>query len=136
MRSAIVRLSGARRWCAVLSFAVLAAAEAQSAATADAVRGEELYNSRCMACHSIPDNGAGPRHAGLIGRKAGTQPGYDYSKALKKSKITWDVAKLDKWLENPNTLVPGNKMAVQLANDPKDRADIIQYLVEKAGSTP
>jgi cytochrome c len=120
----------------VLSFAALAAGEVQSAVTADAVRGEELYTSRCMACHSIQDNGAGPRHAGLIGRKAGTQPGFDYSKALKKSKITWDPAKLDKWLENPNALVPGNKMAVQMANDPKDRADIIQYLVEKAGSTP
>jgi len=135
MRSATGQLSGVRRWCAVLSFAVLACAEAQSAVTADAVRGAELYSSRCGACHSIPENGAGPRHAGLIGRKAGTQPGFDYSEALKSSRIVWDVKKLDKWLKDPNKLVPGNKMAVQLASDSKDREDIIAFLVEKAGST-
>jgi cytochrome c len=118
----------------VLSFAVLAAAGAQSAVPADAAHGAELYSSRCGACHSLTDNGAGPRHAGLIGRKAGTQAGFDYSKALKKSKIVWDTALLDKWLENPNALVPGNKMVVQLATDPKDRADIIAFLVEKAGT--
>lgn len=135
MGSATARTSGARRWCVVLSFAALAAGEAQSAATADAVRGGELYSSRCGACHSIPENGAGPRHQGLIGRKAGTQPGYDYSEALKNSRIVWKEKTLDKWLANPNKLVPGNKMVVQLATDPKDRADIIAYLVANAGST-
>src|SRR3569833_2937507 len=106
MRSAMVRLSGARRWCVVLSFAALAAGEAQSAATADAVRGAELYSSRCGACHSITDNGAGPRHAGLIGRKAGTQPGFEYSEALKSSHIVWKEKTLSKWLETPNKLEP------------------------------
>jgi cytochrome c len=134
MRSAMVRPWRARRLCVVLSFAGLAVAGAQSAVSADAAHGEELYSSRCGACHSLTDNGAGPRHAGLIGRKAGTQPGFDYSKALKKSKIVWDTSLLDKWLENPNALVPGNKMVVQLASDPKDRADIIAFLVAKAGS--
>lgn len=130
----MVRCSRARRLYAVLSFAVLAVGAAQSGVTADAAHGAELYSSRCGACHSIEENGAGPKHAGLIGRKAGSQSGFDYSKALKKSKLVWDAATLDKWLENPNALVPGNKMVVQLATDPKDRADIIAFLLAKAGS--
>ena len=118
----------ARRKTAVLSFAVLAVTGMQSAAFADAARGAQLYSEKCGACHSIAENGAGPRHSGLIGRKAGTQPGFDYSRALKKSRIVWNGQTLEKWIANPNTLVPGNKMVVQLASDPRDRADIIEYL--------
>lgn len=129
MRSAMDCLARARRQIVVLSIGAFAAIGLQHAALADAARGAELYSARCGGCHSIADNGAGPRHSGLIGRKAGTQPGFDYSRALKKSKIVWDEKQLDRWLSNPNALVPGNKMVVQLANDPRDRADIIAYLV-------
>jgi cytochrome c len=107
---------------------VLWASTTQPAAAADPARGEELYIARCGACHSLADNGAGPRHAGLFGREAGTQPGFDYSPALKRSKIIWNAQQLDRWLLNPNALVPGNKMVVQLASDPRDRADIIAFL--------
>ena len=94
----------------------------------DASRGGELYLARCGACHSIDENGAGPRHVGLIGRRAGSQPLYDYSSSLQASRIVWSRETLNQWLANPNLLVPGNKMVVQLANDPKDRADLIEYL--------
>jgi cytochrome c len=100
----------------------------------DAKRGGELYVARCGACHSIPENGAGPRHADLIGRRAGTQPGFEYSAALSNSKIIWTPKTLDRWLEDPLAFVPGNKMVVQLANDPLDRADIIAYLLRNAAS--
>ncbi|HEU5133688.1 MAG TPA: c-type cytochrome [Steroidobacteraceae bacterium] len=94
----------------------------------DATRGAELYSARCGACHSIEENGAGPRHLGLIGRRAGSQPEYDYSSALRSSRIVWTRRSLNQWLANPGELVPANKMVVQLANDPKDRADLIEYL--------
>jgi len=94
----------------------------------DAARGGALYSARCGGCHSIEDNGAGPRHLGLVGRRAGSQPEYDYSPALRASRIVWTRKTLDQWLADPNALVPANKMAVQLANDPKDRADLIEYL--------
>jgi len=94
----------------------------------DAGRGGELYSARCGACHSIEENGAGPRHLGLIGRRAGSQPEYDYSSALRASRIVWTRKTLDEWLANPDVLVPANKMAVRLANDPKDRADLVEYL--------
>lgn len=101
----------------------------------DAARGETLYVSRCGACHSIDDNGAGPKHRGLFGRKAGTQPDFDYSPALKASGLTWNESTIEKWISNPNALVPGNKMVVQLANEAKDRADIIAFL-RKATAKP
>ena len=94
----------------------------------DAARGGLLYSARCGGCHSIEENGAGPRHLGLIGRRAGSQPDYDYSSALQASRIVWTRTTLDEWLANPNELVPANKMVVQLANDARDRADLIEYL--------
>jgi len=102
----------------------------------DASRGGELYLARCGACHSIEENGAGPRHLGLIGRRAGSQLLYDYSSALRESRIVWTREKLNQWLANPNELVPGNKMVVQLATDPKDRADLIEYLSLATNPTP
>jgi cytochrome c len=108
--------------------ALLAACAVNAFADADPARGAQLYQSRCGACHSIDENGAGPRHRGVVGRKAATQPGFDYSDALKASQITWTESTLDAWLANPNALVPGNKMAVQLAGDPSDRADLIAFL--------
>lgn len=98
------------------------------------LRGERLYQERCGACHSLDEHGAGPKHRGLIGRKAGTQPGFDYSAALAASQIVWSPQTLDRWIADPNVLVPGNKMVVQLANDPADRAAIVAYLVAAAGS--
>ncbi|HEY0881708.1 MAG TPA: c-type cytochrome [Archangium sp.] len=98
------------------------------AAAPDAARGEQLYTARCGACHSLDEHGAGPKHRGVFGRKAGSEPGFEYSQALRNSKLTWNAKTLDAWLKNPNALVPGNKMVVQLANDPKDRADLIAWL--------
>jgi cytochrome c len=95
---------------------------------ADPTRGERLYLARCGGCHSIDDNGAGPRHRGLFGRVAGTQPGFEYSPALKRSKLRWTDEALDRWLTNPTALVPGNKMVVQLVPDASDRADVLAYL--------
>lgn len=101
---------------------------AHSVRAADVQRGAELYSARCGACHSIETNGAGPRHKGLFGRKAGSQAGFAYSPALRDSGLVWTDERVNQWLENPSALVPGNIMVVQLANDPEDRAAIIAYL--------
>lgn len=97
------------------------------AAAADAVRGKQLYESRCGACHSIEDNRAGPAHKGVFGRKAGLAKGFDYSPALKASKLVWNAKTLDRWLANPEQLIPGQKMGFTVP-DAKDRADLIEYL--------
>lgn len=91
--------------------------------------GERLYQS-CMGCHSLDDNDVGPRHRGVVGRAAGAVPGYAYSQALRKSGLVWTPANLDKWLTNPQKLVPGAKMyfSVTMA---QDRANIIAYLARQ-----
>jgi cytochrome c len=121
--SRVAALAFAMLWLALMQ---LARADAQGAP--DPARGAELYLAFCGACHSLDDNGAGPRHRGVIGRRAGTQPGYEYSPALRASKLVWNRETLDRWLSDPSALVPGNKMVVQLAGSPGDRADIIAWL--------
>jgi cytochrome c len=100
------------------------------ASAADAARGEALYQG-CEDCHSIDKNDVGPMHRGVVGRVAGTVAGYAYSPALKASKLVWTEASLDKWLTNPQNLVPGTKMFFKIDN-PQDRADIIEFLKERA----
>ena len=96
----------------------------------DVVHGEILYQG-CQDCHSIAENDIGPRHKNVYGRKAGSLPDYNYSPALKQSNFTWNDQTLDKWLADPQGFVPGSKMFYHLEN-PKDRADVIQFLKERA----
>src|SRR6201991_126355 len=88
-----------------------------AATKGDAEHGKALYQG-CAACHSIDDNDLGPRHRGVVGRKAGVVPDYNYSPALKNSGLTWTPENLDRWLTNPSTLVPGTKMFFRI-DDPQ-----------------
>lgn len=111
---------------APLALAMLWAAT-QSASAGDAAHGEELYNSRCVACHSPDANRVGPRHRGVVGRTAGSLPDFNYSKAVKNSGVVWSEETLNKWLTNPQAFIPGQRMNFKVV-DPTDRADIIAYL--------
>lgn len=102
-------------------------ASAALAAGGDAVRGRAAYEARCGGCHSVEADRVGPRHAGVLGRRAGSVPGYAYSEALRASRLVWDVATLDRWLADPEAVVPGQRMGYQLA-DAQARADIVAYL--------
>ena len=94
----------------------------------DPAHGKSLYQG-CQACHSIDENDLGPRHRGVVGRRAGSVADYNYSPALRNSGLTWDPNTLDRWLSNPSALVPGTKMYFTIP-DPQARADIIAYLAE------
>lgn len=96
-------------------------------ADGDAARGERLYNSRCIACHSLDANRVGPRHRGMFGREAGSVPDYQYSAALVSASLHWSAELLDQWLQNPETLVPGQRMNFRVPSA-EDRADIIAFL--------
>ncbi|PRC90810.1 c-type cytochrome [Solimicrobium silvestre] len=96
-------------------------------AAGNAERGLALYQSKCVACHSIDYNGVGPAHKGLFNRKAGSQTDYVYSPAVKGSTIIWNEQTLDKWLSNPEKLIPGQKMGFSVPSA-KERADLITYL--------
>jgi cytochrome c len=96
----------------------------------DAACGETLSGAR-QDCHSLDKNDVGPRHRGVFGRKAESLPDYDYSDALKSANIVWNEEALDKWLTDPQAVAPGAKMFFHLDN-PRDRADVIAYLRERA----
>ena len=96
-------------------------------AAGDAANGQTLYEARCTGCHSVDENSVGPAHRGVFGRKAGTRDGYAYSNALKASPIVWNEATLDAWLTEPEKLIPGQLMNVQVS-DAKARADIVAFL--------
>ena len=85
----------------------------------------------CRACHQIGPNAkdaVGPVLNGVVGRKAGTYPGYNYSEANKNSGITWTPEELDKYLTSPQTVVPHTKMIFPGLKDAQKRKDVIAYL--------
>jgi cytochrome c len=88
---------------------------------------EELYG-RCAGCHSLEQNRTGPRHCDLVGRRAGSVPGFDYSEAMKRSGIVWTEKNLDRFLSNPLKMVPGTTMTYAGIGDPRERAELIAYL--------
>lgn len=108
--------------CAIAPFAAQS-----SGSNGDAIRGKEIYESRCFACHSVDTNRVGPMHMGVFGRKAGSVKDFEYSPKVKQSKVIWDDKTLDKWLTNPESLIPGQVMSFQVS-EAADRADIIAYL--------
>ncbi|HEY1129437.1 MAG TPA: c-type cytochrome [Roseateles sp.] len=112
----------------MLFLLVALVAMAPPAHASDATRGQALYQARCAACHSPDFNGVGPAHRGVFGRRAGTARGFaGYSPALKSSGLVWTEANLDRWLANPEALVPGQAMGISLP-DPDERADVIAFL--------
>lgn len=97
--------------------------------------GQTAFNNHCRTCHSLKegDNRLGPSLAGVVGRKAGSLPGYAYSEALAKSGLTWDEATLDRFIENPDALISGHNMKPYAGlPDPAIRQTIIGHL--KAGA--
>jgi cytochrome c len=85
---------------------------ASSARTADDDL-ELAFNDHCRECHSFVkgQNRLGPSLYGVIGRKAGTLPGYGFTDSLKDSGVTWNAATLDKWIADPGAVIPGNGMS-------------------------
>jgi len=93
---------------------------------------EITFNDHCRECHSFlkDDNRLGPSLYGVVGRKAGTEPGYGYTQSLKDSGVTWDEQTLDKWIANPGAVIPGNGMSPPYGGvaDPAIRQRIIAFL--------
>lgn len=107
-----------------LSFS-LVAAQAQ-----DAANGEKVF-AQCRACHQVgptAKNAVGPHLNGVIGRKAGTVQGYNYSPANLNSGITWDDATFTDYIKDPKAKVPGTKMVYAGLKDEQRIKDLIAYL--------
>lgn len=105
-----------------------------TSAPADEAAGRQVFR-KCQACHSLDPgkNLIGPSLAGIMGRKAGAEPGFTYSDAMKHADITWDSKTLDAYLNDPQKLVPGNRMPFPGLKSEHDRSDVIAYLATASG---
>lgn len=118
----------------------LLVAPALATAAGDTKRGAQVFG-QCMACHSTTpgEHLTGPSLAHVWNRKAASAQGFQrYSDALKKSGLVWDAATLDKWLADPQALVPGTSMSFAGIRNAGQRGDVIAYLraVSEGGSPP
>jgi cytochrome c len=124
-----MRMSRTRFALAAALGASLLAAPAAHAATGDPAHGAQIYQ-RCQLCHSIEHDLVGPRHLGLLGRRAGSIADYPYSSAMKNSGITWSEDTLNQFLSGPQAFVPGTRMTFTGLPNEQDRADVIAFLKE------
>ena len=110
--------------------ALLTVAGAGGASAQDAAAGEKVFGV-CKLCHQIGENAknaVGPVLNGVIGRKAGSVPGYSYSDANKNSGITWDEATFREYIKDPKAKVPGTKMAYAGLKDEQKINDLVAFL--------
>jgi cytochrome c len=100
-------------------------------ADGDAARGEARFQD-CAACHKLEAgaNNVGPSLHGIFTRKAGEIADFRYSPAIKRSGIVWTPETLDKFITDPQALVPGNRMPYAGMANASDRADLIAYLIK------
>ena len=103
-----------------------------SHAAGDPVKGKDVFLRQCAVCHTADEGGEnrfGPNLFGIVGRKAGTAPGFAYSAAF-KSKATWDwsEAMIGDWITFPSALVPGTAMGLFQGVASRDKANVIAYL--------
>jgi cytochrome c len=110
--------------------AVLWAVSTSGASAQDAAAGEKTF-AVCKACHQIGEtakNAVGPVLNGIIGRPAGTYPGFNYSDANKNSGLTWDEATFRDYIKDPRAKIPGTKMIYPGLKDEQKTSDLLAYL--------
>ena len=95
--------------------------------------GQQAFNNACRTCHMVKesDNRLGPNLHKIVGRKAGSLQGYGFSSAMKEAGFVWDEEKLDRFIANPDEVVPGNSMKPYGGlSSSDDRKKIIAYLAQ------
>ena len=88
--------------------------------------------AQCRSCHTIDEgagNRVGPNLHGVFGRQIGSAEGFNYSQPVQDADFVWDAAQLDHWLQNPQSFLPGNRMAFAGVRDETQRRDLIAYLM-------
>jgi cytochrome c len=102
---------------------------------ADAAKGKTAFIKQCAICHTIEKgdpNRFGPNLSGIVGAKAASAPGFDYSRAFKNAaKWEWTEDALGSWIMFPRTMVPGTAMGIFQGVAERDRDDIVAYLASK-----
>ncbi|MCK6370216.1 MAG: c-type cytochrome [Gammaproteobacteria bacterium] len=108
----------------------------ESLSQADYVVGRRAFQMRCSACHTLAEGGShltGPNLWGVMGKPAGTRDGFGYSDALLAADISWTPDRLDRFLADPATDVPGNRMAVPEGVPNPDRLALIAFMMLETG---
>ena len=96
--------------------------------------GQQAFNNACRTCHMMRegDNRLGPNLYKVVGRKAGSLPDYGFSSAMKEADLVWDEQKLDRFMANPDEVVPGNSMKPYGGlSSSDDRKKIIAFLAQQ-----
>jgi cytochrome c len=114
----------------LLIAAGLAVGATAALADDDVKAGEAVFKRTCAICHTIEagKNKIGPSLAGVVGRKSGSIEGFKYSDAMKKADVTWSDDTLDKYLTEPKSFIPGNRMTFVGLKKAEDRKAVIDYL--------
>ena len=105
----------------------------QASQGTDGVSGQQAFNNACRTCHIVRegDNRLGPNLHKIVGRKAGSLPDYAFSSAMKEAGFVWDEEKLDRFIANPDEVVPGNSMKPYGGlTSGDDRKKIIAFLAQ------
>ncbi len=107
-------------------------------AHADPLRGERVFQ-RCFACHSVvagENKLPGPNLKTVIGRRAASVAGFDYSPEMRAAaetqRLVWTRTTLDAFLADPQTVIPGTTMQLLPPLSPDERRDVIDYLESAA----
>ena len=115
---------------AALSVIAAAILATPALAAGDPVQGKAVF-ARCAICHNVEKdggNGVGPNLFGIMGRKAASVDGFNYSGPMKASGIVWNDDKLSQWVAGPAKMVPGTKMAFAGITSKGQIADVVAYL--------
>ena|SRR5215475_14581236 len=127
---------------AVWGLVYLALTVVPGTAAGDTARGERVFQ-RCFACHSVDANETarlqGPNLYRIMGRPAAIIPGFEYSDAMRSkgtAGLVWDAATLDRYIADPEGLVPGTAMSAPPLRDEQERADLLAYLARTGSYGP
>lgn len=88
--------------------------------------------AQCRSCHTLDEDAphrVGPNLHGVFGREIGGAEGFNYSQAVQDADFVWNGEQLDHWLANPQTFLPGNRMAFAGVRDEAQRRDLIAFLM-------
>jgi cytochrome c len=86
---------------------------------------------RCASCHQVGPGARsqfGPQLNGIVGRRAGSAPGFDYSPAMRRAGFVWDERRLAAFLRDPDAVVPGNRMRYWSMMSQRQINDLVAYL--------
>lgn len=114
----------------LMAGAIIAQLALPAPAAAQLSKGERLW-FQCRACHTLKTgepHKLGPNLYGIMDARAATRKGFVYSKALKTSKLVWNDATMDKWIEKPNSVLTGHRMSYVGIKDAQKRAVLIEFL--------